>query len=448
MSNQKIQLKKSQKTYSQYVSSGVEWIGDVPKGWGVKRLKYLTNINKNTLGENTMPDYFLKYLDISNVNKGVVNNPVEMIFDDAPSRARRIVKNDDVVLGTVRTYLQSVAHFENPDKNLIVSTGFAVLSSLKEIDSKFLYYQLLSDDFTHRLVAHSTGVSYPAITPKDLSDLEIFYPSKPEQQKIASYLDKKIGNIEKIVAKKKEQVGLLKEKRASVISRAVTRGLNPSVELIDPPSVASAKGGSGVEWIGKVPKGWEVKKIKEITKIQIGWTPSTAVSEYFEGKNLWATIADMDRKVIIDTKNKISDKAIEYTQIKKVKKGSLLYSFKLSVGKVAFAGQDMYTNEAIVAFEPSKKINVRFLYYPFATYLINNANDNIYGAKLLNQGLIKNSYIALPPTEEQQKIADYLDEQNKKIDTLIQKIEQSIQLLQEYKTSLISSVVRGRVKIK
>ncbi len=201
---------------------------------------------------------------------------------------------------------------------------------------------------------------------------------------------------------------------------------------------------SGIDWIGKIPKSWEAKKIKDFSHISIGWTPDTSKPEYFDGDNLWATIADMDSKVITETKNNISEEAIRNTRIKKVKKGDLLYSFKLSVGKVAFAGQDMYTNEAIAVIEPSGTVTSKFLYYPLLDYFLNNANENIYGAKLLNQGLINNSVVALPPKIDQEKIAEYLDKKTELIEQIISKKQRLIQLLQEKRMAIINqAVIKG-----
>lgn len=107
---------------------------------------------------------------------------------------------------------------------------------------------------------------------------------------------------------------------------------------------------SGVEWLGEVPRGWTVSKIKFIAPYQVGWTPPTKNDANFEGENLWANISDLKEKVIYDTAKKISDAAAEAASMEVTPAGSLMYSFKLSVGAVSFAGSDMYTNEAIASF--------------------------------------------------------------------------------------------------
>ena len=139
--------------------------------------------------------------------------------------------------------------------------------------------------------------------------------------------------------------------------------------------------------------------------------------------------------------NKITDKAIEVFSPAIVPKGSLLYSFKLSVGKVAFTGIDCYTNEAIFSIDPDGKSNLDFFYYSLPEQIIKNANENIYGAKLLNQELIKNAKLVIPPTKEQTAIASFLEQKTTEIDQLIADKKRLIELYEEEKTAIINQAV-------
>jgi len=197
----------------------------------------------------------------------------------------------------------------------------------------------------------------------------------------------------------------------------------------------------GVEWLGKVPEHWDVTKIKYTAPYQVGWTPPTKNSENFEGTNLWVTIGDLNKKVITETKNCISDVAARQASMNITPKGSLLFSFKLSVGTVAFAGKDLYTNEAIASFLDNLVSDLSYLYYATPLYILQNASENIYGAKILNQELISNAILALPPKQEQTAIANFLDRETAKIDTLIDKQRQLIELLKEKRQALISHTV-------
>lgn len=197
---------------------------------------------------------------------------------------------------------------------------------------------------------------------------------------------------------------------------------------------------SGVEWLGEIPSNWEMKSLKYCLKFTIGVTPSSSEESYYFEEEPWITISDMSGKHITKT-HFVSKKAVKKCNMRVVPKGSLLYSFKLSVGQVAFTTKDAYTNEAIASFYPTNNTNLKFWYYVLPVYLIRNANKNIYGVYLLNQDLIKNAMIIFPPKDEQKKIASYLDEKIAKIDAFISGKEKFIELLKEQKQIIINDAV-------
>jgi type I restriction enzyme S subunit len=197
---------------------------------------------------------------------------------------------------------------------------------------------------------------------------------------------------------------------------------------------------SGVEWIGEVPTHWGVDILNRIFKINTGFTPSTSNNEFYEnGVHDWITIRDLDGKYVSESKTKLTDIAVQGKTI--IPKGSLLYSFKLSVGQMAFTTKDIYTNEAIFSVFPSEKLNLNYYYYLLDRILIHNSNENIYGAKILNQELIKASKLLVPPEEEQIVIANFLDHKTTQINDLIFKKEQFIQLLEEERVAVINQAV-------
>ncbi|MBS0389849.1 MAG: restriction endonuclease subunit S [Proteobacteria bacterium] len=200
---------------------------------------------------------------------------------------------------------------------------------------------------------------------------------------------------------------------------------------------------SGVEWLGDVPKGWNVKKVKHVTNHTTGWTPPTGNSAAYEGQNLWATIADLGDFVIKDTKARISNDAVVNAGIRPSPLGSLLFSFKLSVGQVSIVGEAMYTNEAIATFLPSRDYVVGWAFYAFPLFIPENSAINIYGARLLNQQRINDAFLPVPSLSEQQAIADYLDTETARIDELIREKVELIGLLREVRSSRISELISG-----
>jgi type I restriction enzyme S subunit len=207
---------------SKLIDSGEPWLGKIPKGWETRKLKFAATLNSEVLSENTEKNFLFKYIDIGNVEQGYISEELpEYSFVEAPSRARRLVKKGDTILGTVRTYLKAVAQIEYFVADAVVSTGFAVIHS-KLLDARYQYYQCLSERFVQSVVAASTGVSYPAINPTDLAALTVSIPPMAEQQKIATYLDQKTSKISEIIKEIERSIHLLVEYKSSLIHHAVT----------------------------------------------------------------------------------------------------------------------------------------------------------------------------------------------------------------------------------
>lgn len=198
---------------------------------------------------------------------------------------------------------------------------------------------------------------------------------------------------------------------------------------------------SGVEWLGEVPSHWGTVPVKRVIDFQTGWTPPTGRDDLYGGPNPWVTISDLSGRVITETTKQVTDEAVELVGISPSPAGSLLFSFKLSIGQVAFAGCDLYTNEAIATFLPSDEVNLEFAYYAFPVFIVQNAAENIYGAKLLNQELIRNAPLALPPVHEQAAIGAFLDGETAKIDALVEEQQRLIALLKEKRQAVISHAV-------
>ena len=200
--------------------SGIEWIGEVPEHWEVKRLKNVVECNAKSLGENTPKDSIIKYVEISDVDHvHGINNIQSLMFGEAPSRARRITQKGDIIISTVRTYLKAIAKIEDDD--IIVSTGFAVLHPTK-CNGEYLAYYILSESFINRVEMLSKGTSYPAINASDLVSINVLIPPLPEQHAIATYLDDKCAKIDTIVSNLDKQISRYGDLKRSLIDEVIT----------------------------------------------------------------------------------------------------------------------------------------------------------------------------------------------------------------------------------
>ena len=209
--------------YAEYKDSGVEWLGEIPSHWDSKPLKYLCTYNDEVLTEATSSDTEIQYIDIGSVSATEGISHIEtMLFKDAPSRARRIVKDGDVIVSTVRTYLEAIAPIDNPPENLIVSTGFAVIRPNKNLYKGYTAYCLRAKGFIKEVVARSVGVSYPAINSSDLVNIAVPSIAYSEQTKIANFLDHETAKIDSLIEKAQSAIQLMQERRTALISSAVT----------------------------------------------------------------------------------------------------------------------------------------------------------------------------------------------------------------------------------
>ena len=201
--------------------SGIDWIGQVPEGWGVKPLKYLASYDDETLTQSEInSNQKINYVDIGAVEftKGI-NGYQELLMSDASSRARKIAKKGDTIISTVRTYLKAIAYLND---DYIVSTGFCVVRP-KKVNSKYLNYTIMSDSFTGPVSKYAWGVSYPAISSSQLVNIPIPFPESIEKQlSIVDYLDYKMLQINQLIDIKQEQIENINKQRQTLIYDYVT----------------------------------------------------------------------------------------------------------------------------------------------------------------------------------------------------------------------------------
>src|SRR5690625_841273 len=203
--------------------SGVDWIGDIPEHWQVKKLKYLCVINQNSLPENYPKNRSIQYVDIGSVSfENGIEDCEHYKFSDAPSRARRIAKPGDTIISTVRTYLKAIDYINEKKAHCIFSTGFAVLTPFKNVYPKFLSSFVRSDAFTNQVQVNSKGMSYPAINSTDLSNLIVTEPTLNEQIGIVEFINEIHAKIGKSISNTNKEITKLKEYKTTLINSAVT----------------------------------------------------------------------------------------------------------------------------------------------------------------------------------------------------------------------------------
>ena len=439
------------KKYDKYIKSDVDWLGYIPSDWKVKRLKEVAEINSKTLAENTHPKYEFDYVDISSVTYGVKGFKMEkMTFDMAPSRARRIVKKGDTIISTVRTYLKAVTSIDVDCKDLVVSTGFAVISPQKNVFHKYCSYLLTSDVVINEICAMSKGVSYPAINSSAISDLFFLVPDYETQKFIASYLDTKTNLIDKKIGCLTRKADKYSQLKQSLINEIVTRGLDKNIIMKE----------SRIKWIGEVPEHWKIKRLKELGYLYSGLTGKkgddfTDEHEFSSNFIPFVNIAKNksislhDLKKVIIYPNEIQNK---------VRKNDLFFLMSSEnyedIGKSSILRENI-DNTYLNSFCKGLRITKKNVLPNFINYLLSSdkyrSAISVEGKGFTRINLkiekINDLLIIIPPYNEQKSIADYLDTKTGQIDHIIETINTQIEKLKELRKTLINDVVTGKIKV-
>lgn len=416
-----------------------------PVDWSLHRLKRICDLNRRRLNEDTDGDLEFDYVDISSVDaQGHIESGAPIRFADAPSRARRLVREGDTIISTVRTYLKAVALIDSDHADAVVSTGFAVLTPKEGVDPNFLSRYVQSEEFIGMVQAASVGIGYPSIRPTELADLPVPVPPLNTQRAIASFLDCEIEKTDTLIEKKRRLLNLLEEKRIAVITQAVTQGLDPNVPLKD----------SGVEWLGKIPEHWKATRLRHLThEVTVGVVVEP--SKYYENEgvpflrslNVWEMeLTSKDLVFLSEESNLVLHKS-------RLRSGDLVAVRTGQPGKTAVVDAEFDGANCIdlLIIRQSPYFVSRYLGY----FMNSDAAKSQYsmgegGAiqKHFNVESAKDLVISVPPLEDQKAIVAFLDRETMAIRDLEDRIRYAISLLQEYRSALISAAVTGKIDVR
>jgi len=314
--------------------------------------------------------------------------------------------------------------------------------------SRFAGYSLRAPYFVERVVAESVGVSYPAINASEIACIGIAFPPLPEQHAIAAFLDHKTAEIDTLIAAKERLIALLREKRAALITSAVTKGLDPDVPMKD----------SGVEWLGEVPEHWEVRRLKTVAEVNL----SNVDKKSAEGQDMVLLCNYTDVYYNEHITNQIDFMGATATpeQIKRfsLKEGDVLITKDseswddIAVPAVVSENLDnVLCGYHLAMIRPTEQTDGRFLARAFSAvgpkdqFHIKANGITRFG---LGGDAIRTGLFAFPPLPEQHAIAAFLDRRTAGIDALVGKVEEAIDHLKEYRTALISAAVTGKIDVR
>ena len=403
-----------------------------------RKLKYLATINEEALGEGTDVDFELQYVDIRNVDSsGRIGELATYRFEDAPSRARRRVRHGDVIVSTVRTYLQAIAGIQNPPANLIASTGFAVVRPRSDVfDANYCRYALREPEFLVEVERRSVGVSYPAINASDLAGIPIHIHSVPRQRAIADYLDRETARLDALVAAKERKLGLLAEKRRLLITRAVTCGLNPNAPLRE----------SGMPWLGEIPAHWETERAR--------WLFRERNKRSDTGEEELLTVSHLTGVTPRSEKDVSMFEAATTEGYKICLAGDLVINTLWAwMGAMGVSLVDGIVSPAYNVYEPGARLDPSYVdalvrLSVFAQE-VRRYSKGVWSSRLrlYPEGFFAVS-IPVPSLSEQREIVGYIENETRALDELRAATERTTVLLKERRAALIAAVVTGQIDVE
>lgn len=395
------------------------------------------------VSRGTTPDYVdegtNKVMNQATFSKGWIDES-NIRYTSKANKGARIMKGDLLMASTGGGVLGKVFFFDDDD-SFYADSHVTIMRNSKGANlMKYLYYYfyLRYEEINATMVKGSTNQT--ELQRNYLLSYELDVPTLADQQRMITYLDTKLSEID-------HQVSLLTSKRdaylrlkKSIINHAVTRGLDPNVKMKD----------SGIEWIGEVPEHWEVKRMKELSAIGSGTTPKSGEDKYYEnGIHPWLNTSDVQDCVINEAKFSITDKALnDYSVLKYYPIGTILIAMYGggTIGNVALMNISATINQACCAIASNEKILLpKYLFCYLKCHKKKIISLGFGGTQVnLSQAIIAQLPVVLPPLPEQRAIATYLDDKCVKIDTIVSNLDKQISRYGDLKRSLIDEVITGK----
>lgn len=450
--------------YNEYKDSGVQWLGEIPSHWEVVRLKSVIKDSQSGVwGEDPKHDgsdtLCLRVADF-NYNNGYLkeDNLTYRNYGKELSSNKQLQMRDLLLEKSGGGDLYPVGRVVRYNFNGIVATCSNFIQKLTprdNVDSDFIYYLFRTMYYLKvngLYYNQTTGIQNLKV--KEYLSQTVFLPPLSEQQAIANYLDTATAKIDEAIAQQQKMIGLLNERKQIIINNAVTKGLNPDAPMKD----------SGVEWIGEIPEHWEVSRIKNVITLLTDYDANGSFSDIAKNCNInngtpyaWmvrTTDLVNNRVGIVEGNNYCDKKTYDYLAKSSLESGDLLMTKRGNVGMVYVVPEcscpmTLAPNLYLLKTKASD-INNRYLMHylsstkPKSQLAILNKSTTL-GA--LYKDDVKSLQIVLPPIDEQLLLAQFIDKELDKVDSVISNCNRQISLLQERKQIIINDVVTGKVKV-
>lgn len=403
----------------------------------------LAELNPESLGKGTPLDFSFQYLDIQSVTLGSISWKDVSVqqFVSSPSRARRVVRPGDVLLCTVRPYLQANAYAGWSEReDIVCSTGFAVIRSGDNLDSRYLFHHLFFDDVGRQLERLQTGSNYPAVNESDVRVVTLPLPPLSEQRRIAEILDA----ADETIRKSEALLAKLEQVKAGLLHDLLTRGLDEAGRLRDPKANPEQFQDSV---LGRIPREWEMTRVSSLSEAYAGGTPPRGLPGAFGGSIPWVKSAECNLAEITKTEESLSGRGFAVSAAKWIEADTpLIALYGATAGAVSWLTIRATANQAVLAVPSSAGRSVpRWLFWCLrfrAGAMLNTVQGS--GQPNLNKDIVTGTLLALPPLPEQRRIAAILDAH----DARIRAERAQLDKLRQIKKGLMHDLLTGKVRVQ
>ena len=418
--------------YDKYKDSGIAWIGEIPEHWKIIDLKYLSDIRGRigfrgyTVSDLVSEGEGAFVIGGKHINQCVLNmeSPDYISWDKYYESPEIMVSKGDIVMAQ-RGTLGKVAIIEYDINEATINPSLVLIKNIK-CQGKFLYYYLNSESTLTLISILNTATAVPMISQNQIENMPIPIPSSIEQQSIATYLDQKCGEIDELITLQEEMITKLQSYKQSVITEAVTKGLDKNVPLKD----------SGIEWIGEIPEHWSLVSIGKLFNIYAG---GDAKPDYYSDTK------DFEHPFPVYTNTRSEHEIYAYTSKAIFPANTITVTGRGDVGHAIYRRIPYDAIIRLLSLIPKNNYDCRF--YTYFIDIVIPFMDGKSAVAQLSALQLKPQLVCLPSNKEQQSIADYLDQKCSEIDELISIKQQKIEKLKDYKKSLIFECVTGKRKV-
>ena len=442
----------SMKRYDNYKGTGISWIGVIPGLLETMKLKFTANksgccfIDGDWIESTDISEEGIRYITTGNV--GVLEYKEQgdsFISEDTFEKLGCTeVYPGDILISRLNEPIGRSCIMPDLGMRIITSVDNVIYRpNVKIVDKRYIVYYLNSNIFTEHANLQARGSTMHRMSRTMLGHQPAIVPPIIEQEAIANYLDKKCDSINKVIAAQERRIALLNELKQTIITEVVTRGINPNVPLKD----------SGIDWIGHIPEHWEVKRLRFVCEFRNGYTPSKSNDDFWaDGTIPWYRMEDIREsgRFLNEAKQYITEEAVKKGGL--FEAGSFILATTATIGEHAMLIVDSLANQQFTNLKIRKSLRHSFtkeffFYYLFVIDEFCKSSTRTATFPAMNMEDLRNFGVTIPPLSEQLQIIEYIKHKCHSIDSALTKAQREVELLKEYKQTVITEAVTGKIKV-